>query len=245
MIRDRVFRAQPRRDHGFRWRSREPSRLEGFSDAVFGFAITLLVLSVEVPKTVDQLAAMLSPVNIVAFAVSFATLVAIWLAQYHYFRRYGLDDGWTTTLNIVLLFVVLLYVYPLKFLFTELSRLAFGAATSVNSAQWPRLMALYSTGFVVVYVVFALLYTHAYRHREVLDLTAVEVVETRHSIAEQVGMIAIGSVSLGILALAVNTPFWSRGAGGLAGMAYVLIMPLQTVLGIRHGRALRALPSPA
>ena len=35
--------------HEFRWRSREISRLEGLSDAVFGFAITLLIVSLEVP----------------------------------------------------------------------------------------------------------------------------------------------------------------------------------------------------
>ena len=29
---------------------REVSRLEGFSDAVFGFALTLLVVSLEVPE---------------------------------------------------------------------------------------------------------------------------------------------------------------------------------------------------
>ena len=34
-------------------RHRDVSRLEGFSDAVFGFALTLLVVSLEVPETMD------------------------------------------------------------------------------------------------------------------------------------------------------------------------------------------------
>lgn len=45
------------RDGDFRIRGKEISRAEGLSDAAFGFAITLLVVSLEVAKTSDGMAA--------------------------------------------------------------------------------------------------------------------------------------------------------------------------------------------
>src|SRR3546814_3030957 len=48
-------------------RHREVSRLEGFSDAVFGFALTLLVVSLETPRTTADLRQLLA--GVVPFAV--------------------------------------------------------------------------------------------------------------------------------------------------------------------------------
>jgi uncharacterized membrane protein len=42
-------------DKDFCWRASEVSRLEGISDAVFTFAVTLLVVSLEVPRTFQDL----------------------------------------------------------------------------------------------------------------------------------------------------------------------------------------------
>jgi len=43
----------------FRNRAHEVSRIEAFSDVVFGFAISLLVVSLEAPKTYAQMMEML------------------------------------------------------------------------------------------------------------------------------------------------------------------------------------------
>src|SRR6185295_16751485 len=95
-------------------RNREVTRLEGFSDAVFGFALTLLVVSLETPKDFSQLTNLVR--GLVPFAAMFAMVCWIWYEHNLFFRRYGLQDTWTVFLNSVLLFVVLFYVYPLRFL---------------------------------------------------------------------------------------------------------------------------------
>ena len=118
MIREKLIAKDVGRRVDFRWRSHEISRIEGLSDAVFAFAVTLLVVSLEVPKTFTELA--LTMRGFGAFAISFALLLFVWFNQYKYFRRYGLQDNLTVLLNAVLLFLVLFYVYPLKFLFSYL-----------------------------------------------------------------------------------------------------------------------------
>jgi len=100
----------------FRWRGGEITRLEGFTDAVFAFAVTLLVVSLEVPHTFNEL--MQAMKGFIAFAICFALLVQVWYYHYIFARRYGLQTTYTVVLNAMLLFVVLFYVYPLKFLFT-------------------------------------------------------------------------------------------------------------------------------
>src|ERR1700720_854768 len=97
-------------------RQREVSRIDGFSDAAFGFAVPLLVVSLEVPKTYHEL--MLAIRGFPAFAVCFALLFQVWWRHYRFFRSYDLEDARVIVLTGSLLFVVLFYVYPLKFLWT-------------------------------------------------------------------------------------------------------------------------------
>jgi len=114
MIRDTAIEKGVGKGDSFRWRGGDVSRVEGFSDAVFAFALTLLVVSLEVPRSFDGLIRTIE--GFPAFGVSFLFLVGIWYIHYTFFRRYGLEDTKTIMLNAALMFVVMFYIYPLKFL---------------------------------------------------------------------------------------------------------------------------------
>ncbi len=202
-------------------RGHEVKRIETFSDAVFAFAVTLLIVSLEVPKTFEQL--LVSIRGFVPFGICFTFLLLIWHEQHVFFRRYGLDDTRTIVLNSALMFVVLLYVYPLKFLFS----LAFSGAIygsgrspfSINDSQVPQLMVIYGVGYIVIYTLFLLLYVHALRKKRVLQLTVVECFDTRTKIYAQAVLISIG---VGSIIIALVLP---QGMAALAGMFYMLIGP--------------------
>ena len=85
MFRDKLMHHDP--VDGFRWRSHEITRVEGFSDAVFGFAVTLLIVSLEVPHTSGELLATMRGFG--AFVVTFMMLAGLWYSQFTFFRRYG------------------------------------------------------------------------------------------------------------------------------------------------------------
>ncbi|MCO5945508.1 TMEM175 family protein [Mucilaginibacter flavidus] len=119
-MRKKIASITKKKESVFVWRSHEPSRLETFSDAVFAFAITLIMVSLEVPRTFDELFEVFK--GFFAFACCFGILFMIWNNQNIYFRRYGLNNARVTSLNAMLLFVVLMYVYPLKFLFIVFGR---------------------------------------------------------------------------------------------------------------------------
>ena len=242
MIREKAIAKGIGDNHKFRWRSHEPSRIEGLSDAVFGFAVTLLVVSLEVPKTFAELTEVMRGYG--AFAVSFTLLLLVWYTQYKFFRRYGLQDNITVILNAGLLFVVLFYVYPLKFVFTFLIsiftghkgeiRLPNGSIIAMvdNADQVASLMVIFSIGYLAVFGLFVLLFWHAYRKRDQLELNELEVFDTRTDIRESVLNVAIAAISI-VLGLA-------RFAS-LSGMTYMLCPIVMTMHGMISGKKRRRL----
>ena len=227
----------------FRIRSREVSRIEAFSDVVFGFALTLLVVSLEVPHTFTELIADMR--GFVPFAICFAIFGYVWWIHHEFFRRYGLQDGITATLNFVLLFVVVFYVYPLKFVFTGLfnqvagpsaGRISTGeVAPWVEPQQAPGMMIIYGLGYTVIFLVFVLLYAHALRKRDELQLNTFEVFDTWTSLLESSTLAGVGILSAATAALVPSH------LAGLAGYVFFLIPIGMSVIGARRGAVRRKL----
>src|SRR5450756_2719615 len=177
---------------GFRLRGTEMSRVDGFSDVVFGFALTLLVVSLEVPKTYGELHNTMR--GFFPFAVSFVLLITVWHEHFLFFRRFGLHNTGTITLNAMLLFVVLFYVYPLKFLFGMLIGGFMGADTThvfANQHEVVELMLVYGSGFTVIYILLAALYWNGWRQREILGMNVIELALTRIYILDCLGVAAV------------------------------------------------------
>jgi Endosomal/lysosomal potassium channel TMEM175 len=245
MIREKLIDKGIGDNKKFRWRSHEISRIEGLSDAVFAFAVTLLVVSLEVPRTFGEL--MYAMRGFGAFAISFALLFIVWLNQYKFFRRYGLQDNVTVLLNGVLLFVVLFYVYPLKFVFTLMVnvvtggngviRLPNGATEHMVDSpdQIAVLMIIFGAGYIAVFGVFVLLFWHAYRRRSLLALNELEVFDTRVDIQESALNVGIGTLSVLFAALGGGR------FGGVAGMTYMLCPIVLTLHGTIMGKRRRKL----
>lgn len=221
----------------FRFRGHEVRRIEAFSDAVFAFAVTLLIVSLEVPKNFEEL--MVTMRGFFAFGVSFVLLMMIWYEQNIFFRRYGLDDIKTVVLNCTLIFLVLFYVYPLKFLFTLVfSDQIYGTGESpflIKVTEFPMLMMIYGLGYILIYFLFALMYIHALKKSEELQLLPAEIFDTKTKLFKNFVLIAVGILSVLVAFLL------PAAQAGIAGLVYVLIGPALSFFYARRGRIKRKL----
>jgi uncharacterized membrane protein len=214
--------------HEFRWRSREISRLEGLSDAVFGFAITLLIVALEVPRTSGELMATMR--GFISFGVTFALLYMLWYRQFLFFRRYGLEDRTTAILNGALLFVVLFFVFPLKFVLSAIFNrlLGYGKMVRMPNGTLERaiqpqhftpMMVIYGLGIAAVFAIFALLHLHAYHRRHELRLTELERLDTLQDLRAYTASTGIGLLTVAYscgTGWLVGKPYESKGTIGLS-----------------------------
>jgi uncharacterized membrane protein len=196
---------------------RDVARLESFSDAVFGFVATLLVVSLDVPTDFHQLMDRLA--GFPGFLVGFLVLTLFWARHRAFFRRFGHYDTAVLLANAAVLFSLLFFVFPFKWITNlVLSRfvgldLGDSAPLAIHAyADVRALMMLFASGFTAVFASFLLLYLCAWRHREILAPDPASRTQLAFEIRQNAlaaGMGAIATLLCGFgVGLATGAPLW-------------------------------------
>ena len=194
----------------FRLRGLEVTRLDTFIDAAFAFVLTLLIISFdEIPSTYAELLAAVK--RIPAFAFSFVVVMMFWLRHRRLSRRYGLENFRTILLSLALVFVVLVYVYPLRILFEAMFYSLSGgylpSSFRFQSIDELRgIFAFYSIGFFAMSLIISQLYSVALRSSTSLALNHFERRITK--LGMQVWAVAASFGPLVILLMFVLPDAW-------------------------------------
>jgi len=141
---------------------KETVRMEGFSDAIFAIAITLLVLDLHVPESVDgniDLGAYLKEQwpAFLAFTISFFSIFIMWVNHHKLFKQIYSRNTAITFANGLILFFVTAVSYPTALLSK------FFTGPSANVA-----VAVYTGLFVLINLSYNLLWYVAARNKELL-----------------------------------------------------------------------------
>ena len=98
------------------------SRFEGFSDAVFAIALTLLIVEIKVPGAPEGphgyhgLAGAMAEQwrEFLALVLCYVVIGAYWLQHHYSGRIYAKSDHWFSAINLVFLLAIVVIPYPIR-----------------------------------------------------------------------------------------------------------------------------------
>ena len=210
-------------ENQFRLRGLEVTRLDTFVDAAFAFVLTLLVISFDdIPSDIPEMLA--AAKRIPGFAASFAILMMFWLQHRQWSRRYGLENPGTILHSLTLIFVMLVYVYPLRMIhegmFASLTGGYLPTSYQIETYNDLRLIFIfYSVGFLAMSLLVSHLYRLAMRSSTSLALNSIERRKTK--ISMQVWGLCAGFGLLSILLAHILPDAWVL----VAGYMYFALIP--------------------
>jgi uncharacterized membrane protein len=233
-------------DNGFRFRGKEPGRLENFSDAIFALAITLLLISTSPPVNFEQIKRF--AYELLPFLVCITLITLIWYEHFQFYLRYGLRNSKMIVLNTLFLAIVLFYVYPLKFLTKIIILFPIGflvgdqsllndVKNMIKSQDMGELMIIYGFGATFVFLILMQMYRYALTKADDLDLNELERFDTRTSIRTNFLMALVPMLSVVLAIIFFN--HWL--AGPIAGFVYFFYTPIMLAHGRRADKKRKAL----
>lgn len=238
-------RAQARNKE-FRFRGKEPGRLENFSDACFALAITLLLISTSPPTNFEQVRKFVW--ELIPFTICIVWIVLIWHEHFMFYFRYGLRNGKLIVLNTIFIIIVLFYVYPLKFLARLIlipismlfgaDELRADAMGFIKGTDVGELMIIFGLGAGTVFFVLMFMYKQALAHKDELELNEIEIFDTQSSIRANFLMGSIPFFSAVLAVIFNDNPMLS---GFIPGFSYFLYMPVMWIHGAKREKQRAAL----
>ncbi len=219
-------------------RGETTTRVEAFVDGAFAFALTLLAIAGDhIPGSVSELVQAIKGVP--AFALSFLLIVQVWSGHVEWSRSFGLDDVPSRRLSLLLVLLVLVFVYPMKMVFSALfSTLSSGylpANFSVHTyAEVATLFVTFGAAFGSLGLTLCLLYLHAWRQRDALGLDRGERIIARARMICWALVPLVASVSI-VMALVMYGRSQSGWWNGLPGYLY-FSLNIATPLIMRRAR---------
>lgn len=188
------------------------SRIEAFSDAVFAFAATLLVVDLGNTEATSTLN--IDIVSFIGFAISFFVLATLWYLHYNFFRRTNYMDNWIIGINTVLLFVVLYYVFPLKSLINSWFQV-----DGMSITKLADIFMLYGLGFALIFLCLSLMYRRASKKEKEIDVIITSTFYMRHFAI----FTFVAILSIGVAYSKIGLNF------GFPGIIYGLLGPLCSI----------------
>lgn len=137
------------------------ARLDSFTDAAFAFAVTMLIVGgggSGIESGDEELIRLVR--KIPAFAIGYAIIGMFWYGHVRWRRFRGNGDWRSVLLTFLLIFVVLIYVFPLAAMANDLS----SYMTGMPNPQRPSLATLFSVygvGFVAMSAAMSALFWDA------------------------------------------------------------------------------------
>jgi hypothetical protein len=177
--------------------------------------------------------------EIIPFGFSVTLIMIIWYQHYIFFIKYGLQDAKIVAINTILIFLVLIYVYPLKFLsrvIVELYSGIFGVESDLSRFgefsfdNMRFLMIVYGFGAFSIFMTIALMYSYALKRKKELELTDYEVFDTKTG---RVSNLLLASIPF-ISAMISVFDFWGNHITIIvSGFSYFLYTPVMLIYGYK------------
>ena len=175
-----------RKDTGLIFRGENMTRIETFVDAAFAFAVTMLVISIDqMPRSPEELIELAK--DIPSFVFSALVIGAVWVSHSNWSKIFGLQDGVTVLLSLLLVILVLIFVYPIKLIMqtavesvaTTRFDLDFLVTGLFEVPGWGNgeasvIFKFFSVGLIALSLIYIGFYQNTLRFREELSLTEKE-----------------------------------------------------------------------